>query len=118
MVSGKLMSGEYLVKIVRGLPAMDILKSHGGYQEERRLTGDNLFLMPPEPVGLPSEKSRRPFALVSALVVGLLIGVLAVSSIGWLMLSRSSGRDLLSHVWSAVTGRTLSIDVSQPTVVE
>jgi hypothetical protein len=34
------------------------------------------------------------------------------------MLSRSSGRELLSHVWSAVTSRTLSIDVSQPTVVD
>ncbi len=34
------------------------------------------------------------------------------------MLSRGSGRGLLSHVWSAVTGRTLSIDVSQPTVVD
>ncbi len=34
------------------------------------------------------------------------------------MLSRGSGRELLSHVWSAVTGRTLSIDVSQPTVVD
>ena len=34
------------------------------------------------------------------------------------MLSHSSGRELLSHVWSAVTGRTLSIDVSQPTVVD
>jgi len=34
------------------------------------------------------------------------------------MLSRNSGRTLLSHVWSAMTGRTLSIDVSQPTVVD
>ena len=34
------------------------------------------------------------------------------------MLSQNSGRALLSHVWSAVTGRTLSIDVSQPTVVD
>jgi hypothetical protein len=34
------------------------------------------------------------------------------------MLSRNSGRALLSHLWSAVTGRTLSIDVSQPTVVD
>jgi len=34
------------------------------------------------------------------------------------MLSRDSGRALLSHWWSAVTGRTLSIDVSQPTVVD
>ncbi len=34
------------------------------------------------------------------------------------MLSRNSGRTLLSHLWSTVTGRTLSIDVSQPTVVD
>lgn len=34
------------------------------------------------------------------------------------MLSRNSGRALLSHMWTAVTGRTLSIDVSQPTVVD
>lgn len=34
------------------------------------------------------------------------------------MLSHSSGRELLSRAWSAVTGRTLSIDVSQPTVVD
>ena len=34
------------------------------------------------------------------------------------MLSRNSGRALLSHVWSAVTGKTLTIDVSQPTVVD
>ena len=34
------------------------------------------------------------------------------------MLSRDSGRALLSHMWSAVTGRTLSIDVGQPTVVD
>lgn len=52
-----------------------------------------------------------------ALIAGIVVGVLAVGSIGWLMLSRSSGRDLLSHAWWAVTGRTLSIDVSQPTVV-
>jgi len=41
-----------------------------------------------------------------------------VGSIGWLMLSQNSGRVLLSHMWSAVTGRTLNIDVSQPTVVD
>ncbi len=34
------------------------------------------------------------------------------------MLSRSSGRTLLGHLLSAVTGRTVSIDVSQPTVVD
>jgi len=34
------------------------------------------------------------------------------------MLSRTSGRAVLRHLWSAVTGRTLSIDVSQPTVVD
>jgi hypothetical protein len=55
---------------------------------------------------------------VFALIIGLFLGVLAVGSLGWLMLSRNSGRVLLSHMWSAVTGRTLSIDVSQPTVVD
>jgi hypothetical protein len=55
---------------------------------------------------------------VLALVAGLLAGVAFAGSLGWLMLSRNSGRALLSHVWSAVTGRTLSIDVSQPTVVD
>ncbi len=74
--------------------------------------------MPPEPVGLPSETTGRPFVVVLALVIGVLIGVLGVSSIGWLMLSRSSGQDLLSHVWWLVTGRTLSINVSQPSVVD
>ena len=34
------------------------------------------------------------------------------------MLSRSSGRSWLSRVFSAATGRTLTIDVSQPTVVD
>jgi hypothetical protein len=55
---------------------------------------------------------------VLALVVGLFVGVVFSGSLGWLMLSRNSGRSLLSHVWSSVTGRVLSIDVSQPTVVD
>jgi hypothetical protein len=62
--------------------------------------------------------SSRRSSIVLALVAGLLAGVVFAGSLGWLMLSRNSGRALLSHVWSAVTGRTLSIDVSQPTVVD
>src|SRR5271170_2162690 len=58
------------------------------------------------------------FSVVLGLVVGLFAGVVLAGSVGWLMLSRNSGRSLLSHVWSTVTGRTLSIDVSQPTVVD
>jgi hypothetical protein len=61
-------------------------------------------------------RSRAAVAL--ALVIGLLLGVLVVGSLGWLALSRTSGRALLGRVWTAVTGRTLSIDVSQPTVVD
>ena len=61
---------------------------------------------------------RSPATVVLALVIGLLLGVLAVGSMGWVMLSRNSGRALLGRMWSAVTGRTLSIDVSQPTVVD
>jgi hypothetical protein len=69
--------------------------------------------------GPRSAKPVRPNALVAfALIIGIFLGVLSVGSIGWVMLSRGSGRELLSHVWSAVTGRTLSIDVSQPTVVD
>jgi Protein of unknown function (DUF4230) len=57
-------------------------------------------------------------SVVLGLVVGLFAGVLLAGTLGWLMLSRDSGRSLLSHVWSSVTGRVLSIDVSQPTVVD
>jgi hypothetical protein len=37
--------------------------------------------------------------------------------VGFLVLSRNSGPALLSRMWSAATGRTLSLDMSQPTVV-
>ncbi len=67
--------------------------------------------------GLHSAKPARS-SVALALFVGLVVGVVSVGSIGWVLLSRSSGRALLSHIWSAVTGRTLSIDVSQPTVVD
>ncbi|MGA8272512.1 MAG: DUF4230 domain-containing protein [Candidatus Sulfotelmatobacter sp.] len=60
---------------------------------------------------------RSSAGIVFALIIGLVLGVVFVGSIGWLMLSRNSGRALLSHMWSAVTGSTLSIDVSQPAVV-
>src|SRR5208337_2496491 len=73
--------------------------------------------------GFHSSKSAPRLGRTSAtvgfaLIVGLLLGVLVVGSLGWLMLSRNSGRVLLSHMLSAVTGRTVSIDVSQPTVVD
>jgi hypothetical protein len=66
----------------------------------------------------PPRGNRSRTAVGTALVLGLLLGVLCVGSIGWLLLSRDSGRALLGHLWSAVTGRTLTIDVSQPTVVD
>jgi hypothetical protein len=62
--------------------------------------------------------NRSSAAVVLAIIVGLLLGVVLAGSVGWSMLSRTSGRALLSHLMSAVTGRTLSIDVSQPTVVD
>lgn len=76
--------------------------------------------MPRDPdAGSHSPKpTRSSAAVVFALFIGLFLGVLSVGSVGWLVLSRNSGRTLLSHLWSAVTGRTLSIDVSQPTVVD
>jgi hypothetical protein len=65
---------------------------------------------------MPAKTARS--SVVLALVVGLLLGAVLVGSAAWLMLSRSSGRSLLSHLWSSVTGRVLSIDVSQLTVVD
>src|SRR5258708_9504253 len=59
----------------------------------------------------------RTRSFVLALIVGLMLGILSFSLLGWLMLSRVSGRAALSHMWSAI-GRTLTIDVSQPTVVD
>src|SRR6202451_4905107 len=57
-------------------------------------------------------------AVAAALVIGLFLGLLCTGVIGWTMLSRASGGGVLSRMWSAVTGRTLSIDVSQPTGVD
>ena len=80
--------------------------------------------MPHDPdAGVQSSKpaprsARSSAAVVFALVLGLLLGVAAIGSLGWLMLSRNSGRELLSHLLSAVTGRTITIDVSQPNVVD
>ena len=53
-----------------------------------------------------------------ALLTGLVVGLLIVGALGWALLSRNSGRVALSRLFSAVTGRTLTIDVSQPTVVD
>src|SRR5208337_5223867 len=80
--------------------------------------------MPHDPdAGLHSPESapkpaRSSATVVFALIIGLLLGVVFVGSMGWLLLSRNSGRALLSHLLSAVAGRTLTIDVSQPTVVD
>ena len=75
--------------------------------------------MPSDPAVPRSAKpARSRAAVVVALIVGMFLGVMVVGSMGWLMLSRNSGRALLTHLWSAVTGRTLTIDVSQPTVVD
>jgi Protein of unknown function (DUF4230) len=75
--------------------------------------GDGLPVSPPTRA---IRRSRTIFA--AALVLGLLLGIVAIACAGWLLLSRDSGRSVLSRVFSAVTGRTLSIDVSQPTVVD
>src|SRR6202162_1522766 len=74
--------------------------------------------MPRDPDVSPSAGQRGRSSFVLALVLGLVLGIVAVGSVGWVMLSRNSGQALLSHLWSAVTGKTLSIDVSQPTVVD
>jgi Protein of unknown function (DUF4230) len=74
--------------------------------------------MPPDP-GIASA-SRKPArsVVVLALITGLVLGIVSFSCIGLVLLARASGRDLLSRVWTSVTGRSLTIDVSQPTVVD
>src|ERR1700734_3462847 len=65
-----------------------------------------------------AKPARSSAAVVVALILGLFLGIVCVGATGWAMLSRTSGRAVLSHMWSALTGRTLAIDVSQPTVVD
>ena len=67
---------------------------------------------------MPEPPRAARSSVVAALVIGVLVGALVLAAIGFLLLSRNSGPALLSRMWSAVTGRTLSIDVSQPTVVD
>ena len=72
---------------------------------------------------LQSQRSGRRFVLLgtgvgTGLLIGVVVGILLLGSAGWVLLSGTSGRNLLGRVFSAVTGRTLTIDVSQPTVVD
>src|ERR1700726_856403 len=74
----------------------------------------------PQDIDTPpiSKPARSRAATGFALVLGVFLGVIFVGSMGALLLSRHSGRALLSQMWSAVTGRNLTVDVSQPTVVD
>src|ERR1700678_4086434 len=76
--------------------------------------------MPPEAV--PNSRSAASnwasAAILISLVSGLFVGIVGLAVAESLLLSRNSGRALLTHAWSAFTGRTLSIDVTQPTVVD
>jgi len=65
---------------------------------------------------MPARSSKT--SVLAAAVFGVLLGALCVGLIATLMVSRDSGRSLLSHLWLAMTGRTLHIDVNQPTVVD
>ena len=77
-----------------------------------------------EPVNeIQSRRSGRGFvrswaAGGAGLLIGVLLGVVLLGSAAGLLLTRTSGRNMLGRVFSAVTGRTLTIDVSQPTVVD
>jgi hypothetical protein len=66
---------------------------------------------------MPEPRQAARSSAVLALIIGVFLGALLLGLLGFLMLSRNSGPALLSHMWSAVTGRTLSLDLSQPTVV-
>src|SRR6478672_2900149 len=67
---------------------------------------------------MPDVAKRYPASILAALVAGLVLGALLLGLTGFLLLSLTSGPAMLSQMWSKLTGRTLSIDVSQPTVVD
>jgi hypothetical protein len=66
----------------------------------------------------PTQLGRSKASILAALVGGLVLGALLLGLAGFLLLSRNSGPALLGRLWSKVTGRTLSIDISQPSVVD
>jgi hypothetical protein len=71
------------------------------------------------PASTPTyEKSRSSAAFIAVLLCGIALGLVCAVVGGSILVSRSAGRSLLSHAWTSLTGRTLSIDVSQPTVVD
>jgi len=72
----------------------------------------------PEEIRRAANPPRSGTAATISLLLGVLFGVLSVGFVGAVMLSQTSGRSLLSRLFSAATGRTVSIDVSQPTVVD
>ena len=76
--------------------------------------------MPSEtvPNSRPTASRWASAAIVISLISGLFAGIVGLGVAESLLLSRNSGRALLTHAWSALTGRTLSIDVTQPTVVD
>jgi hypothetical protein len=72
----------------------------------------------PDELRHTSPLPRSGAATAVSLLLGVVFGVLAVGFVGAMMLSQTAGRSVLSRMLSAVTGRTISIDVSQPAVVD
>jgi len=72
----------------------------------------------PDAIHPAPNPARSGTNAATSLLLGVLFGVLAVGFVGAMLLTQTSGRSALSHLLSAVTGRTVSIDVSQPTVVD
>ena len=59
-------------------------------------------------------RSKTAFVLLVGLVLGMVLAVLTELYV----LSQNSGPNIANRMWTALTGRTLTIDVSQPTVVD
>src|SRR5579863_922383 len=59
-------------------------------------------------------RSKTVFVLLVGLVLGMVLAVLTELYV----LSQNSGPNIANRMWTALTGRTLTIDVSQPTVVD
>src|SRR6266700_2166142 len=67
---------------------------------------------PTVPSGSPPKARKSRAIVVIALAIGVALGVFGAS-----LVAKHSDLGLASRLWSALTGRSTSIDVSQPTVV-
>ena len=66
----------------------------------------------------PPNQGLRPHTPLRSILRGVLLGIVFAAFVTLMLVSQPSGRSLISRTFSSLTGRTLTIDVSQPAVVD